>query len=468
MRRYPNGTIQWGFANSNPGWTFIDTGYIAPANQWTHLAVTYDSGTIKTYANGNLVHTYNGSGSIGDAITAQNDFRIGGRQVLSQHFKGRIDEVRVYNRALSSAEVTELLGGLTSVLRGHWKLDENSGTSAADSSGSGNTGTLISGAGWATGQSGSAVSLDGVDDYVQVGAQSSLVMTSVASFSAWIYPTGAGSNATLGGTVLVKEGEYVIARYPNGTIQWGFANSNPGWTFIDTGYIAPANQWTHLAVTYDSGTIKTYANGNLVHTYNGSGSIGDAITAQNDFRIGGRQALSQHFMGRIDEVRVYNRALSASEVSTLPNGAPGGGLDLKWLVADHLGTPRMIIDQTGSLANVKRHDYLPFGEELFAPVGGRSTAQGYAGGDGLRQQFTLYERDIETGLDFAQARYYGSTMGRFTSIDPYNIVLETQYASSGKQAQAQFITYLSNPQRWARYTYALNNPLFYRIPRVKT
>ena len=123
---------------------------------------------------------------------------------------------------------------------------------------------------------------------MQIGAQSSLVMTSAVSLSAWIYPIGAGSNATYGGTIVVKEGEYVIARFPNGTIQWGFANTSPGWQFIDTGYVAPLNQWTHIAVTYDNGTIKTYANGALVHTYNGSGSIGDAITGQNDFRIGGR------------------------------------------------------------------------------------------------------------------------------------------------------------------------------------
>jgi YD repeat-containing protein len=54
----------------------------------------------------------------------------------------------------------------------------------------------------------------------------------------------------------------------------------------------------------------------------------------------------------------------------------------QWLIADHLGTPRMVTDQTGSLANMKRHDYLPFGEELFAGVGGRSAGHGYTGGEG--------------------------------------------------------------------------------------
>lgn len=347
-------------------------------------------------------------------------------------------------------------------LRGYWTADENTGTTAADSSGNSNIGTLTSGAGWGVGQSGSAVSLDGANDYVQVGAASSLVMTSAASFSAWIYPTGAGSDATYGGTILVKEGEYVIARYPNGTIQWGFANSNPGWNFVNTGYVAALNQWTHIAVTYDNGTVKTYANGTLVHTFNGSGSIGDAITSQNDFRIGGRQVISHHFQGRIDEVRVYNRALTPSEVSNLPSGALNAS-NVNWLVADHLGTPRMILDNSGSLASVKRHDYLPFGEELFAGVGGRTTQNGYTG-DAVRQKFTSKERDNETGLDYFGARYYAGIQGRFTGTDPYDINFERQKTSDPEEADDLFRDYIGQPQHWNRYAYVLNNPLRYVDP----
>lgn|GEM_PF-1792391 len=77
---------------------------------------------------------------------------------------------------------------------------------------------------------------------------------------------------------------------------------------------------------------------------------------------------------------------------------------------------------------------------------------------------TLKERDIETGLDFFEARYYSATQGRFTSIDPYNIVMERQFATDAKKAESQFTVYLSNPQRWARYSYALNNPLLYTDP----
>jgi RHS repeat-associated protein len=127
--------------------------------------------------------------------------------------------------------------------------------------------------------------------------------------------------------------------------------------------------------------------------------------------------------------------------------------NIHWLVTDHLGTPRMIIDQTGTVANVKRHDYLPFGEELFAPAGGRTTALGYAAGDGIRQQFTAKERDVETGLDCFLARYYSSTQGRFTSADEL-------VSATNPIAYAD----MNNPQSLNRYHYLDNNPLITTDP----
>jgi RHS repeat-associated protein len=121
--------------------------------------------------------------------------------------------------------------------------------------------------------------------------------------------------------------------------------------------------------------------------------------------------------------------------------------EANWLVADHLGTPRVIVNKSGSLASVKRHDYLPFGEELFAGIGGRTTTQGYAG-DSVRQKFTLKERDIETGLDYFLARYYSSTQGRFTSIDPILITEDR----------------LIDPQTLNLYGYARNSPLVFIDP----
>lgn len=141
--------------------------------------------------------------------------------------------------------------------------------------------------------------------------------------------------------------------------------------------------------------------------------------------------------------------------STLSNvvvsSVAGGAAKVQWLVPDHLGTPRIILDQTGSFANVKRHDYLPFGEELLAGTGGRTLAMGYVGGDNVRQQFTEKERDVETGLDYFLARYYSSIQGRFTSIDPLSAAPHLSGA-------------ITKPQGWNGYSYSINNPLKYLDP----
>ena len=108
---------------------------------------------------------------------------------------------------------------------------------------------------------------------------------------------------------------------------------------------------------------------------------------------------------------------------------------------------RMIFDQTGSLANMSRHDYLPFGEELFAGVGGRTTGLGYTASDNVRQKFTQKERDSETGLDYFGARYYMSTQGRFVSPDAF-----------------EKDSYLDDPQSWNKYVYVRNNPLYFIDP----
>lgn len=122
---------------------------------------------------------------------------------------------------------------------------------------------------------------------------------------------------------------------------------------------------------------------------------------------------------------------------------------VQWLIPDHLGTPRMIADKTGNLSGtngIKRHDYLPFGEELFANIGGRTTTQGYSlnqAAEAVRQQFTGKERDNDVGLDYFGARYYSNMQGRFTSVDPAN------YQAMGD---------LGAPQSWNAYTYVNNNP----------
>lgn len=145
--------------------------------------------------------------------------------------------------------------------------------------------------------------------------------------------------------------------------------------------------------------------------------------------------------GRAQALQSFASLLAAQELAgTLYR-------EILWLTADHLGTPRMISERSGSLAGIKRHDYLPFGEELPAGQGGRATTQGYGAGDSIRQKFTSKERDNETGLDYFLARYYAGAHGRFTGTDPL--------LASGRVA---------NPQTWNRYAYVLNNPLQFVDP----
>jgi RHS repeat-associated protein len=141
--------------------------------------------------------------------------------------------------------------------------------------------------------------------------------------------------------------------------------------------------------------------------------------------------------------------------SVLATSKPASSYE--YATPDHLGSPRAWTDNSGNLIAGGRHDYLPFGEELFAGYGVRTTGQGYATvaqQDGQRNQYTSKERDPGSGLDYFYARHYSSASGRFVSTDPYDPV--TDGGNVG--------LYTAQPQNWNKYAYAYNNPLKYVDP----
>lgn len=150
------------------------------------------------------------------------------------------------------------------------------------------------------------------------------------------------------------------------------------------------------------------------------------------YGIGGRLIMEfDTASGALNKEYIYG---SSGLLATI-NSANG----TQYTTSDHLGSLRVVTNAAGGVAS--RHDYKAFGQELPVGVGGRTAGLGFVAA-GLRQKFTGYEREEETGLDFAQARYYSSAHGRFTSVDPLA-------ASSN----------VNNPQTFNRYTYVVNNPV---------
>ncbi|MBI4851553.1 MAG: HNH endonuclease, partial [Acidobacteria bacterium] len=111
---------------------------------------------------------------------------------------------------------------------------------------------------------------------------------------------------------------------------------------------------------------------------------------------------------------------------------------------------------------IVRRDFLPFGESLDPSLGGRAFTSGYISNDSLRQKFTGYERDDESGLDFAQARHFNGALGRFMQVDEFSGGPEEFYNFAAQASQTPtFYANPADPQSLNKYQYCYNNPLLY-------
>jgi hypothetical protein len=165
-----------------------------PVDRWSHLAVTYDGLTLRLFVDGTQVSRRAITGTI---LRTSHPLWIGGNRPYGEYFGGMIDEVRVYDRALSPSQVkaemsTPIVSGRISTaagLVGAYAFDAGSGTVAADASGNGNAGT-IRGATWTTrGRFGRAMRFDGAGEVVRVPASASLNLSASMTLSAWVRPT---------------------------------------------------------------------------------------------------------------------------------------------------------------------------------------------------------------------------------------------------------------------------------------
>ncbi|MFL5600552.1 MAG: RHS repeat-associated core domain-containing protein, partial [Gemmatimonadaceae bacterium] len=228
----------------------------------------------------------------------------------------------------------------------------------------------------------------------------------------------AGWNAGAVSTQTITSGDGYVeftATETNLARMCGLGNGDSGQNYTDIEFAIQltASDGTNGVWIFESGTLRgnfgTYSSGDKFRVAVESG----VVKYKKNGTVFFTSSVTPTYPLLVD-TSLYSTSSTVSNIVV----ASGSTTRVQWLVSDHLGTPRMIVDQAGLYANVKRHDYLPFGEELFAPTGGRTASLGYASGDGVRQQFTAKERDVETGLDYFGARYYASTSARFTSPDP--------------------------------------------------
>ena len=142
----------------------------------------------------------------------------------------------------------------------------------------------------------------------------SLEMHNAFTLSAWVYIVRDWLNSF--SVIAGREGEYLLARGPNGNLQYSIANTNPGWGWVDTGIRLDRETWTKVALTYDGSEIRLYKNGQVLYIRTAGGEIGDVAPALNEFRIAARQdpAAPSYFDGGIGDVEVVDRAMSLVEI----------------------------------------------------------------------------------------------------------------------------------------------------------
>src|SRR3989344_736955 len=334
---------------SSDGATTISSGNnCADAGKWTHVVVTRtSSGVANFYCSSAQYGTADQASGTPTAGT-ENVF-LGNRGSGAEPWDGPLDEIRIYNRVLSAAEIKELynqgagaIAGktqdtqLTTNLVGYWPFNGpdiyESGTVAADKSGQGNNGALsgfTAATGAVPGKIGQGLRFDGSDDLVNAGTAASLDDLDTKgglTASAWIYPytTGEGTLGIIVNKDANSNGTWNLQLFTATQLQFRKDGATDLVVRSSTGTIT-LNKWQHAAVTWDGSITATnvhmYVDG--VETTYATQTNGDSFVsdASNSLRIGadGNVNANYAFNGLIDEVRVYNRVLSAAEIKRLYN-----------------------------------------------------------------------------------------------------------------------------------------------------
>jgi hypothetical protein len=324
----PDGLLRFDLATDGFIGGFETTSVVATAGTWYHVAAIYDADddSYSVYVDGVLEK----SGISANAITAQaaNKLTFATRTGLTaDRFKGALDDFRVYNRKLTPGEINQLYG-----LVGWYKLDEVGGTVAADSSGLGNNGTYTGSPTLGAASNGNAALNTAVDftgtNYVQIPGL--FDRSTSVSVMAWTKLDA----IDVSGAEVFSMGDHVALRMLAGTPGLRGIYYN-GSTYPNVSVSeSMGGSWRHVAAVYESGgTFKLYVDGIE------AGSV--AVTTPISYPgLGANSRIGAHgngsgnfdFDGRIDDVRVFNRAVSAGEILKFYQGSRVPGIRLiRWV-----------------------------------------------------------------------------------------------------------------------------------------
>jgi len=202
-------------------------------------------------------------------------------------------------------------------LVGWWKLDEGSGVTVLDGSGHGNHGTFKGDPQWVIGHDADALEFDGVDDYVEVPHAANLTVDNEVTVMAWINaeryigPTGEDWQG-----IMAKGNPRSYSLYTQVSGALHFSTAAYGSLSSE---IIPLNEWVHVCAMVIGGTHQYYINGEDAGTF-GSGIVLPGATDTATVRIGNARDDNREFLGMIDDVRIYNRALTQDEIKQIMRG----------------------------------------------------------------------------------------------------------------------------------------------------
>jgi len=209
-------------------------------------------------------------------------------------------------------------------LVGWWKFDEGTGDTAADSSGNGNDGTLNGPVEWTDeGHDGAAIKFTGPYNYVLVPDAPSLNPTREITISAWINPSWTGNNRIVQKSTEGSDNQYRLIKEWGDNLVFHLPGLSPD--RLEFPGCPPAGEWTHLAAVYDGSRMIVYYNGSVAGEQESSGEMS---ISDGPIFIGTKHSTApagDEFNGILDDIRIYNRALSQSEINRLGGDPKASG-----------------------------------------------------------------------------------------------------------------------------------------------